>query len=111
MITDSVGRARIDGRTKEEAGACPSGHGLVGFRRDQDAAGACGGQKGAAVRCQGAQCRNHRGDRSSGRRGDVASFKSVEELMADLNAEDRPWDAQFQARLSTDQGNAALQEY
>jgi DNA-damage-inducible protein J len=87
MITDSVVRARIDGRTKEEAAHVLADMGLSVSDAIRMLLVRVAAEKALPfdVRVPNAETIEAI---EAGRRGDVASFKSVEELMADLNAED-----------------------
>ena len=87
MITDSVVRARIDGRTKEAAAHVLADMGLSVSDAIRMLLVRVAAEKALPfdVRVPNAETIEAI---EAGRRGDVASFKSVEELMADLNAED-----------------------
>lgn len=87
MITDTVVRARIDQRVKEQAADVLDDMGLTVSDAIRMLLVRIAAEKALPfeVRVPNAETVEAI---EAGRRGDVASFRSVEDLMADLNAKD-----------------------
>jgi len=87
MITDTVVRARIDQRTKEQAAHVLEDMGLSVSDAIRMLLVRVAAEKALPFEARGPNAETIEAI-EAGRRGDVASFRSVKELMADLNAED-----------------------
>jgi DNA-damage-inducible protein J len=87
MATDSVLQVRIDGRIKKEAAHVLDDMGLSVSDAVRMLLVRVAAEKAMPFDIR-VPNRETVEAMEAGRRGDVASFKSVEELMADLNAED-----------------------
>jgi DNA-damage-inducible protein J len=87
VITDSVVRARIDQRTKEQATHVLEDMGLSVSDAIRMLMVRIAAEKALPFEVKVPNADTVEAI-EAGRRGDVASFRSVKELMADLNAED-----------------------
>jgi DNA-damage-inducible protein J len=87
MITDTVVRARIDQRTKEQAAHVLEDMGLSVSDAIRMLLVRVAAEKALPFEARVPNAETIEAI-EAGRRGDVASFRSVKELMADLNAED-----------------------
>ncbi len=88
MASDTVVRARIDGRVKEKAAKVLAEMGLSVSDAIRLLLVRVAAEEGTAFRDQGAERRDARGDGGTRCRGAGKSFDSVIDLMAELDAED-----------------------